>query len=177
MGAAQWALLPATLLGPGRGSLDCWQGDFSPDLDRCCDTTRGATGESSCWAGEFTFEGCCTPGARVSAGDLAVWLVAAERKYGGVHRLPCASPAGSCTGGDRMGPRPEGNAYARFYAGILRPLMPPSPGFHLAEVGVLAGVGLAMSRVSPEVALAQGSAARESDPSPEWPRVRGQRGA
>eukprot|EP00928_Gymnodinium_smaydae_P064677 TRINITY_DN47954_c0_g1_i1.p1 TRINITY_DN47954_c0_g1~~TRINITY_DN47954_c0_g1_i1.p1 ORF type:complete len:236 (-),score=50.02 TRINITY_DN47954_c0_g1_i1:581-1246(-) len=43
-----------------------------------------------------------------------------------------------------MGPPPLGNDYARHYARILGAFMPPTPAFHLAEIGILAGLGLAI---------------------------------
>merc|ERR1712232_358956 len=62
---------------------------------------------------------------------------------------------GACAGGDRMAPKPLGNNYAPQYAAILKSFMQVSgTGIHIAEIGILAGVGLAIwSELLPQATL------------------------
>eukprot|EP01050_Picozoa_sp_SAG11_P015408 SAG11_NODE_1995_length_3950_cov_42.467151_1_plen_638_part_00 len=52
---------PAPPLGPlppiSDGNTACWSGAYT--VERCCDVTRGPTGDMSCWSGSFDFEFCC----------------------------------------------------------------------------------------------------------------------
>ena len=41
----------------------CWDG-ASFTFERCCDLSAGASGDLSCWSGDFTFSACCMHGAR-----------------------------------------------------------------------------------------------------------------
>ncbi|CAE7357726.1 unnamed protein product, partial [Symbiodinium necroappetens] len=61
-------LLP--ILSQSLPSEVCWTDEYSEEL--CCDRRYGPEGNSACWAGELTFEGCCGDAARdlQEAGDL-----------------------------------------------------------------------------------------------------------
>ena len=46
------------------GNPACWSGAYN--ANRCCDVTKGPTGDASCWAGTFDFHFCCPAPAPVT---------------------------------------------------------------------------------------------------------------